>query len=83
MRGLGAQRPKTLYPERTGGESQPAHPNARTPVSAHTFCLPLGEGRVTSLVQFQATCSGISATSTVSSCAAPNLPSQICNLQSH
>jgi len=35
------------------------------------------------LVQFQATCSGISATSTVSSCDAPNLQSQICNLQSH
>jgi len=34
-------------------------------------------------VQFQATCSGINATSTVSRCAVPNLPSQICNLQSH
>ncbi len=35
------------------------------------------------LVQFQATCSGISATSTVSRYAVPNLQSQICNLQSH
>jgi len=34
-------------------------------------------------MQFQATWSGISATSTVSRCAAPNLQSQICNLQSH
>ena len=34
-------------------------------------------------VQFQATWSGISATSTVSSCVAPNLPSPICYLQLH
>ncbi len=44
------------------------------------LALPLLLG---TLVQFQATCSGISATSTVSRCAAPNLQSQICNLQSH